>query len=292
MVSIIQWTRGGAKIRPGTIVSDSGPAPCVYSPPRRRDVLVIRTEQMHVFEGAASRQFEEMMMAHSRRFSPRLCEVIGDEQLRVAVRSAIAAASRYGFSLRGPIRLFVELMFLWGSGFHTDPQYSAVGEILCAPGDEMKRAEEIHAAFLDYLAKVSGPGAAHVHQALRDLLMLVRTPVTVESDLVSDMLGFMHRVFPQKAAYVGDHRLRALINEALVEADQYEFHADRAKGLLVVLKFAFGHGCTADPLYPWIERTLRDQRIADPTARAARLESKAVRWLERVVARNEQRSGA
>ncbi|MCK5229016.1 MAG: hypothetical protein KAR13_02045, partial [Desulfobulbaceae bacterium] len=32
------------------------------------------------------KMFEDDMMAHSKKFSPRLCEVIGDEQLRVALR--------------------------------------------------------------------------------------------------------------------------------------------------------------------------------------------------------------
>jgi hypothetical protein len=39
---------------------------------------------MRVFEERAWQQFEEEMVAHSKDFSPRLCEVIGDEQLRVA----------------------------------------------------------------------------------------------------------------------------------------------------------------------------------------------------------------
>jgi len=54
--------------------------------------------------------------------------------------------------------------------------------------------------------------------------------------------------------------------------------------------FAFGHGCTNDLLYPWISRTLQDERIADPEARAARLEQKAITWLEHVNARNEKRA--
>jgi len=53
--------------------------------------------------------------------------------------------------------------------------------------------------------------------------------------------------------------------------------------------FSFGHGCTDDPLYPWISRTLHDERIVNSEARAARLEKKAVTWLEHVNARNEKR---
>ena len=250
--------------------------------------MLIRSEQMKVFEQDAGRRFEEEMMAHSKTFSPRLCEVIGDEQLRVAVRSAISRADAYGFSNRGPIRLFIEMMFLCGSAFDTDPQYPALGEVLRASYDQMQRAEQIHSGFLDYLERVSGPGAANVHKALKDLLSLIRMPPTYSNDFVPAMLQEMNRVFPQKAAYVGESGLRALIDEGIAEARQNHFHTVRQKGLLVVLKFAFGHGCTDDPLYPWIARTLNDERTIDPAGRAERLEKKAVIWLEHVVARNEQ----
>ena len=80
---------------------------------------------MLAFEQAALRRFEDEMVVHSKDFSPLLCEIIGEDQLRVAVRQAMARAAGYGFTYRGPIRLFIEMMFLCGSAFDTDPQYPA-----------------------------------------------------------------------------------------------------------------------------------------------------------------------
>jgi hypothetical protein len=102
------------------------------------------------------------------------------------------------------------------------------------------------------------------------------------------MLGEMRRIFPQKTAYVGEAPLTALIEEAVAEAQSYDFRSIREQALIVVLMFAFGHGCTNDPLYPWISNTLQDRKIVDAAARAKRLEKKAVTWLEHVVARNER----
>jgi hypothetical protein len=78
------------------------------------------------------------------------------------------------------------------------------------------------------------------------------------------------------------------MKEALAEAEVYGFTTVRQQVLIVTLKFAFGHGCTDDPLYPWISRTLQDRKIKSPQARAARLEKKAVTWLEHVIADNER----
>jgi|SRR5436190_8867622 len=254
-------------------------------------MLIIRAEQMKVFEQASRRRFEDEMVEHAKAFAPPLCEVIGDEALRVAIRSAIVRAENYGFTNRGPIRLFIEFMFLCGSAFDTDPQYRAVGQFLRGSGDQMYRAQQIHEWHNVYLEQVSGPGAVNVHRALSETLAFARLPLTITPEnLTEGLLLEMKRIFPSKAAFVGDAGLTAVIDESMAEARLYRFEGVRPKVLLAVLKFAFGHGCTEDPLYPWIRQTLRDERIAGPEARAARLEKKSITWLEHVVARNQKGS--
>ena len=155
-------------------------------------------------------------------------------------------------------------MFLRGSAFDTDPQYPALGKVLRSSDDQMQRAEQIHEASCDYFERVSGPNAINARQALRDLLNFARKPLTLpKNDFVGGILEEMARIFPQKVAYVREEGLTALILEGQAEAQKYGLPTIRGEALLVVLMFAFGHGCTDDPLYPWISRTLRDARIAD-----------------------------
>lgn len=249
-------------------------------------MLKVRSAQMKVFEDAALLRFEDEMVAHSEEFSPRLCEVLGDDQLRVALRQAMERAGSYGFTFRGPIRLYIELMFLYGSDFDTDPQYPAIGEILNGSGNQMQRAEQIFESIIDYHEKVSGEKNINVSQALESLSTFARMPVTInESNFVAEMLQEMNHAFPQKAAYVGEEALTALTHEGRTEARKYDFPTVGGEAMMVVLMFAFGHGCTNDPLYPWMSRTLEDERIKDSAARAKRLEKKAVTWLDHVLAR-------
>jgi hypothetical protein len=246
---------------------------------------VIRREQMEAFRQASLAAFENEMTVHSKDFSPRLCEVIGEEQLRVALRQAIGRAEGYEFTNRGPVRLFIELMFLFGSAFDTDPQYPWAAEILEASDDQMQRAERLHEKTLDYQEKVSGPDATNTRKALKDLSVLAGQALPFSSnDFVAGMLREMARVFPQKTAYVGEERLKALIREGSAVARTHRFPPVRGDALVVVLMFAFGHGCIGDPLYPWIARTLNDEKITDPAARAGRLERKALTWVEHVTA--------
>jgi len=210
--------------------------------------------------------------------------VIGDEQLRVALRQAMERADTYGFTNRGPIRLYIELMFLYGNDFDTDPQYPSLGKVLNAPGDQMLRAEQIYEGILDYQEKVSGLDAANVRKALTALSVFAQKPVRFSpNNFVAEMLQEMTRVFPQKAAYIGEEGLTTLIHEGSAEARKYGFPTVRGETLMVVLMFAFGHGCSDDPLYPWISRTFKDERIVEPAARAKRLEKKAITWLDHVL---------
>ena len=247
-------------------------------------MLKIRAAQFKVFEEAALQSFEDEMVVHSRKLTPRLSKVLGEDQLRVALRQAMERAGTYGFTNRGPVRLYIELMFLYGSDFDTDPQYPEVAQVLNASGDQMQRAERLFEMILDYQDNVSGLDAVNVRKALEALSVAARQPLSLSSnDFDVEMLREMHRAFPQKAAYVGDEQLTTLILEGRAEARKYGFPAVRGEALVGILMFAFGHGCTDDPLYPWISRTLNDERLADPAVRANRLERRALTWLDRVL---------
>ena len=250
-------------------------------------MLKIRPDQIQEFEDAALLHFEDEMVLHVKESSlrARLCEVIGDEQLRVVLRQAMERATGYGLSYRGPMRLYIELAFLFGSDFDTDPQYPPIGKILKASGEQMQRAEQIHEWVLDFQDRAYGPQAVNVRSALKALSDLAQKPDTFTADnLVARMLQEMARAFPQKAAYIGEEGLTTLIHEGCTEARKHRFPI-RGEAMMTTLMFAFGHGCPKDPLYPWIERTLKDERIVDPEARAKRLEKKAVTWLEHVLSR-------
>jgi DNA-directed RNA polymerase subunit F len=249
--------------------------------------MKIRSEQIEVFEQAAVRNFEDEMVAHLAEFSPELFKVIKEEQMREATRGGISAAAKYGLTFRGPVRTYLELMLLFGSQFDTDPQYPWAAEILTdqdsAP--QMARAERLFEITLDYQEKVSGPDAANTRKALKELSLLAQEPLTAKTDdVVPTMRQEIIRIFPQKVVYIGESALMALIYEGIIEARRYGFSMARGQALVVALMFAFGHGCTDDRLYPWISRTLKDERIVEPAARAERLEKKAVTWLEHVLA--------
>ena len=247
-------------------------------------MLSINTAQMKVFEEASLRSFEDEMVLHSQEFSPKLCEVIGEDQLRIALRQAIKRADSYGFTLKGPIRLYIELMFLFGSDFDTDPQFPTIAEILQSDVIEMERAEKIREWVLDYNKSVNGKNNANVYSALKKLSYFSKSEFNfTDYSFKEEIHQEMQRAFPQKIAFIGREKLGMLIDDACAKAQSYNFNTIRGQSTIVVLMFAFGRGCVNDPLYPWIFKTLKNPKIRDSITRQNKLERKSITWLDHVL---------
>lgn len=112
-------------------------------------MLTITKKQMEAFEKVSLDKFEDEMILHCKKFSPKVCEEIGHEKLKGFVQATIQKANSYNFTLKGPLRIFIELTLLFGNGFDTDKNYSGLSKILQSEHDEMQRSEEIYEWILD-----------------------------------------------------------------------------------------------------------------------------------------------
>jgi hypothetical protein len=254
-------------------------------------MLKIRREQMEVFDQSAARSYEAEMVRHLQSFAPRTSEVVGEAALRRVVQLGVERAGTHGFTNRGPVRFYLELMTLFGSDFDTDPQLHWAAAVLTdpAPTEQMARAERLHAATLAYLDDVDGPRHRHSIVALRRIDSTRLEDVSIPSgDFDGWALGQLKAFYPQKYAYVGEPALRQLIQRGIESATHYGATPHGA-ALFIALMFAFGHGVTADPLYPWVSATLTDATIAEPEQRLDRLRKKVRVYLSRALAYVEKR---
>lgn len=251
-------------------------------------MLVIRPSQMKAFEDHALETFERSMITHLREFSPPLSATLSEDQLLNVVRLGIGNAQRDGFTLQGPVRMYLETMLLLGAEFSSDPQYPWAGTALRtharANEGELERATRFYERLMDYRTAVNGLNDAYTLEALRRLEDFASSPISYRRENLEDSLvSEMTRIYPEKLHYVGEPAIQALLKKGISAAPQVRLDTDvRSVVLVCVMMFAFGHECTHDPLYSWIERTLVDPRITNQAARARRLETKAVTWLRHV----------
>jgi hypothetical protein len=228
---------------------------------------------------------------HLRGFAPKHCEVIGEGAVAEVVRQGIARAQASGFTLRGPIRLYLELTSMFGSGFATDPLHPwAAGPLTKQAADEMWRAERLHQAVLEYLDEVAGPDNEYSLRALRRLATLDADELLSRPGDLDDRLVAGFRVaYPEKADFAGEARLRELVAGSGEQAARLGIRGDRGRAVIAGVTFALGHEALDDPLFPWVSRTLQDAALGTPDARAARLHERSLAYLKRALSHLEQK---
>lgn len=138
------------------------------------------------------------------------------------------------------------MMLLFGSHFDTDPQYPWTAEILRSEvSAQMHRAEHLYDRTRDYRQKVAGPNDAYTLKALRNIPIFARQPLMIAADdLTPAILGEIARVYPEKAAYVGEDSLAALVREG-IEMAQTDGLVDPRSCL---------DDCADGGLWPWLYR--------------------------------------
>lgn len=248
-------------------------------------MLTIRQDQVEAFEQYHLQKFEDEMVEHMKKFSSRHWKVMGESDGRRVIRLGIEQAKKYGFTNHGPVRFYIELMFMFGSYFDSDPQHPWAGSILNAPRvDQMIRANRLYGRMHEYLAEVSGPEHQYLTEAMQRL-----SRVQIDSfskpgvNLEQSILEQFESIYPQKCWYLGESALRSLINHGFNLAESYSFTTEKGRILMVALTFAVGHGFVKDPLYAWISRRLEDSRRREPKQRIEQLHSKSILYLQHIL---------
>jgi hypothetical protein len=241
-------------------------------------LLIIRQEQIKVFEESGWKLFEDELLDHFKVFAQKLFEMRGEQIFRQVIRLGIERAKSYGLTLRGPIRFYIELMFSLGCDFDSDPQLPWVSGILNAEkyAHEKARSDALYEATSDYFDRVFGPQNAYTVDALKSLCnsgidaLLFSTP-----DIEDSLLLTFNQYYPQKYTMVGERALLQIIREASSQARAFNVPTPQAQTVLAILMFVFGFGVACDPLYPWIGQTLSgsDEQFAEGSVR--RLASKS-----------------
>jgi hypothetical protein len=229
--------------------------------------MVIRPEQLAVFEAAASEAFEQEVAAACRQIATRLCEVAGDSALRAMIRFSLGAAKSHDFTFRGPLRFYSQMALSYGIGFDTDPQLPWAALTLAdRSGSEMDRAERLWQAASDYRSYVGGPRDANTIAALRRLEQANAELMPANSDFRA-MAMHAH---PQKAELAGDHALNSILEQSVYECQPFAL-PNRGVLAVAVVKFAFGHLALHDPIYRWVRRPLEDPLTLSPEMKVERL---------------------
>ena len=253
-------------------------------------MFTIRQEQTEAFRQHHLQKFEDEMVEHLKGFAARLSEMRGEECIRTVIRKGIANAGQYGFTNRGPVRFYIELMFTLGCDFDTDFQYPWAVEILrkTSVGNQTTRADRLFSRLRNYVDSVAGAKKQYILDALHKMRNVdFDAPVIQGEGLDRWIIARLEATYPQKCSYLGEADVRQLVKLGIETANRYGVSSGPGPAMLVGLMFGFGHGVTRDPLYPWVSSTLGDPAVKDPIVRGERLFRKSKLYADHLIAHLE-----
>lgn len=106
-------------------------------------MLTIRSHQTAVFQQASVDRFVADLLAHFREHLPGHVAALGEEGTRSAIRYGIGRARSYRIESEAGARVFVQLMFVLGPAFDTDPKLPWAADILRGTEEEMSRVSAL-----------------------------------------------------------------------------------------------------------------------------------------------------
>jgi len=98
----------------------------------------------------------------------------------------------------------------------------------------------------------------------------------------------LRKYFPKHCEIYGEANLRQIIQLALERAKSFGVISERGVRMYIDLMFLLGGGFDQDPQLPWAAEILKDESIADESARIDRLYEKAMSYLDRVSGVNNE----
>ena len=244
----------------------------------------IRHDQMLTFEQNAAKSFEDRAIDYLVENFPEKCNAIGSENLPDLARLArLRAATHYIYGERG-IMMYLHLMFVLGSYFDYDLMYPWAGQTLIgyiyAPEDQ--RIKALWAKAEEYRTKVMGENNEPLGRVLKTLNeeadhwpppFVGGTP----EDYVIHRLKDLH---PEKAAFIGEDRMKLLTQTGLKAARNYKLTNKSGISAYTTLMFMLGTSFDSDPQYKWAAEVLKDESLKEPSDKANKLFSEAVKFLD------------
>jgi len=93
-------------------------------------MLTLRQEQIDALAKAAEKQFEDRVLAHLQRVWATECQAVGESRIRQSIREAIERGKALGFVSEYDLVRFIDLFYLLGRKFETNPRAQWAADIL------------------------------------------------------------------------------------------------------------------------------------------------------------------
>ena len=216
-------------------------------------MLKFRRPQLDALGQVALATYRSELLEHYRVFAPELFRVAGDEQFRAFIQYGTDKALGIGLRLRGPMRLFLDVMCILGQDFDIDTQYPPLWHEGDPAEIPLPFAQRLRANFADFVDRCVGADRVIQVGALQGVLSM---PLDPDGSFRIWIRGALADIYPEKLDYMGEDNFTALLDACDETAASASVVTPRGRLLIVILTVTFGVNFLSNPLYPWVAKRL------------------------------------
>ncbi|CQH07443.1 hypothetical protein [Yersinia mollaretii] len=169
--------------------------------------------QLELLKTLSFKGYVSEVVSHCELMYPALVSLQGQERFSLHIEKAIALAKKTGFTQRGPVRFYIDMMILLGSNFEHDPQHQwAEFNKINSASSQLEKSISMYNILEQYIGAIYGESNCFFEQSLVRLRNLDVSHISDNKknyrDNTHELLNYIH---PQRYNLLGNGAVDALI---------------------------------------------------------------------------------
>lgn len=197
--------------------------------------------QVDVLKKISFESYIGELTEHCGVIFPELISLNRKEDFRSCIQLGITLARKAGYTQRGPIRLYIDMMIILGMNFECDPLFHWLKT------EEQKVLSQIERSIMccglldDYLARVYGVNGCFFKKSLEKFkdYSVKFLPEKIGSSN-AELHELLRDIYPQRYDFAGYDAVNDLITLSGVGCERYKLKRDSHKTYLILIMFLFG----------------------------------------------------
>lgn len=197
--------------------------------------------QVDVLKKISIESYIDEIAEHCGVIFPRLIPLYRKEDFCSHIQQGITLAKKAGYTQRGPVRLYIDMMIILGANFERDPLFQGlkIEEQKCLP--QIERSVMLCGLLDDYLAKVYGDNGCFFKESLENFKYSSVKFLSDRTRFSNEGLHeLLREIYPQRYDFAGYDAVNALIVLSGASCEKYNLKRKGHKSYLALIMFLFG----------------------------------------------------
>ncbi|HDS9666665.1 TPA: hypothetical protein QH882_003833 [Klebsiella variicola] len=168
--------------------------------------------QVNMLKKVSAENYISEIIEHCEIMFPLLIPLQKKDDFRSCIQQSIVFAKKAGYTQRGPVRLYIDMMIILGSDFGREPLFQSLKIKYQKDLPQIERSLSLYTLLNDYIAKVYGEDGCFFKKSFEIFKGFSAEDFTVKiSSSNAGLHELLRGVYPQRYDFAGYNAVNDLI---------------------------------------------------------------------------------